>query len=123
MRHANRHSLQTVTGSIMIFICCYTVEPPESISNRAGFVDFMQAVFCEACACWVPLPPDQHTERENHKLSGDRREVVWKRHLRGDRHAREVAARLAEEAQLDSTHHYRSAHGPHEYLSMQQDWM
>ncbi|BDA48962.1 hypothetical protein COCOBI_13-0720 [Coccomyxa sp. Obi] len=54
-----------------------------------------EAAFCQACTCWVPLHPD-------------RRKEMWQQHLRGDRHAREVAARLAEGAKHDSTHRYRS---------------
>ena len=70
------------------------------MSNTTGeFV--VQAGFCSACACWVPLHPD-------------RREEMWQQHPHGNRHAREVAARLAEEAKLDSTSHYRSACNPPE---------
>ncbi|CAL8463840.1 g3374 [Coccomyxa elongata] len=76
--------------------------------DRPGEQETAYAVFCEACGCWVPSPPDQHAEWEKPILSRNRREEVWQQHLRGDRHAREVAARLAEEAQLDSMHHYRS---------------
>lgn len=59
----------------------------------------VQALFCEACGCWVPSAPDT-------------KEEMWREHLQSKRHAREAASRLREEATRQSTHHYRSALDP-----------
>ena len=60
----------------------------------------VQAAFCLVCNYWVPLHPE-------------RREEMWQQHVHPNRsHTRGVAARLAEDARLDSTSHNRSARNP-----------